>query len=117
MHSSLGNVFGGTALSSYGGFWIGLAIILIPGGFEIEEAYGGATFDFYSAFALYVSANTPSCTSKAKLTKWLKPDLRLVHLHLSALANDAQVDVGLQLAVHDGVARFHLPRSSVPRCA
>lgn len=49
-----GNVFGGTALSSYGGFWMGLAIILIPGGFEIEEAYGGATVDFYAAFALYV---------------------------------------------------------------
>ena len=34
---------------------MGLAIILIPGGFEIEESYGGATFDFYSAFAFYVS--------------------------------------------------------------
>ncbi|KAM0707635.1 hypothetical protein Q7P35_004281 [Cladosporium inversicolor] len=53
---AVGNVFGGTALSSYGGFWIGLAIILIPGGFEVEEAYGGATFDFYSAFAFYIFA-------------------------------------------------------------
>jgi succinate-acetate transporter protein len=52
-------VFGGTALSSYGGFWIGLAIILIPGGFEIEEAYGGGTVDFYAAFAIYVSQTTP----------------------------------------------------------
>jgi succinate-acetate transporter protein len=29
---------------------------LIPGGFEIEEAYGGATFDFYAAFGFYVSS-------------------------------------------------------------
>ena len=50
-----GNTFGGVALSSYGGFWIGLAIILIPGGFEIAEAYGGETPDFYTAFAFYVS--------------------------------------------------------------
>ena len=34
---------------------MGLAIILIPGGFEVEASYGGATFDFYSAFAFYVS--------------------------------------------------------------
>jgi succinate-acetate transporter protein len=57
-----GNVFGGTALSSYGGFWIGLAIILIPGGFEIEEAYGGATFDFYAAFGFYVSSQHSQLT-------------------------------------------------------
>lgn len=34
---------------------MGLAIILIPGGFEVAEAYGGETIDFYAAFALYVS--------------------------------------------------------------
>merc|ERR1711939_625311 len=34
---AVGNTFGATALSSYGGFWIGTAIILTPGGFEIEE--------------------------------------------------------------------------------
>jgi len=31
--------FGGTALSSYGGFWIGTAIILTPGGFQIQSSY------------------------------------------------------------------------------
>lgn len=72
----VGNVFGGTALSSYGGFWMGLAIILIPGGFEIEEAYGGATVDFYAAFALYVStssffAGTILLCPKPKLTSLL----------------------------------------------
>ncbi|KPI45886.1 Acetate permease A [Cyphellophora attinorum] len=34
---AVGNTFGATALSSYGGFWISFAIILTPGGFEIES--------------------------------------------------------------------------------
>jgi len=33
---AVGNTFGATALSSYGGFWISFAIILTPGGFNIE---------------------------------------------------------------------------------
>jgi succinate-acetate transporter protein len=32
---AVGNTFGATALSSYGGFWLSFAIILTPGGFEI----------------------------------------------------------------------------------
>lgn len=34
---AVGNTFGATALSSYGGFWIAFAILLTPGGFEIES--------------------------------------------------------------------------------
>lgn len=34
---AVGNTFGATALSSYGGFWISFAIILTPGGFNIME--------------------------------------------------------------------------------
>ncbi|ETI28979.1 hypothetical protein G647_01431 [Cladophialophora carrionii CBS 160.54] len=34
---AVGNTFGATALSSYGGFWISFAIILTPGGFAIES--------------------------------------------------------------------------------
>lgn len=34
---AVGNTFGATALSSYGGFWISFAILLTPGGFRIEE--------------------------------------------------------------------------------
>jgi succinate-acetate transporter protein len=41
---AVGNTFGATALSSYGGFWLSFAIVLTPGGFNIAEAYGsGAT--------------------------------------------------------------------------
>lgn len=45
-----GAVFGGTALSSYGAFWISLGIILTPGGFGIQDSYSGT--DFYTAFGL-----------------------------------------------------------------
>lgn len=34
---AIGNTFGATALSSYGGFWMSLGIILTPGGFRIHE--------------------------------------------------------------------------------
>jgi len=40
---AVGNTFGATALSSYGGFWISFAIILTPGGFGIVTALGGGT--------------------------------------------------------------------------
>lgn len=33
---AVGNTFGATALSSYGGFWLSFAILLTPGGFGIE---------------------------------------------------------------------------------
>ncbi|KAG9235332.1 putative meiotically up-regulated gene 86 protein [Amylocarpus encephaloides] len=36
---AVGNTFGATALSSYGGFWLSYAIILTPGGFNIGAAY------------------------------------------------------------------------------
>jgi len=35
---AVGNTFGATALSSYGGFWITIGIVLTPGGFEIVDA-------------------------------------------------------------------------------
>jgi succinate-acetate transporter protein len=52
---AVGNTFGATALSSYGGFWLSFAIILTPGGFDIVEELGGATgTEFHSAFGLYL---------------------------------------------------------------
>lgn len=53
---AVGNTFGATVLSSYGGFWMSVAITFIPGGFEImptyEKAAGGTTDMFYDAFGL-----------------------------------------------------------------
>lgn len=59
---AIGNTFGATVLSSYGGFWMSLAITFIPGGFNImgalEEADGGSPFMFYNSFALYLMVRT-----------------------------------------------------------
>ncbi|OAG44406.1 hypothetical protein AYO21_01402 [Fonsecaea monophora] len=53
----IGNTFGATALSSYGGFWIAFAIVLTPGGFQIvssiEEAGGAQAFANSFAFFLF----------------------------------------------------------------
>ncbi|KAF1842242.1 glyoxylate pathway regulator [Cucurbitaria berberidis CBS 394.84] len=52
---AIGNTFGATALSSYGGFWLSFAIILTPGGFSIESdliKFGEATF--LNSFGLYL---------------------------------------------------------------
>jgi succinate-acetate transporter protein len=52
---AVGNTFGATALSSYGGFWLSFAIILTPGGFEIAstlEANGPKPF--LDSFGLYL---------------------------------------------------------------
>lgn len=52
---AVGNTFGATALSSYGGFWIGTAIILTPGGFSIiEDLEATSTNTFYFSFGLYL---------------------------------------------------------------
>jgi succinate-acetate transporter protein len=54
---AVGNTFGATALSSYGGFWIGTAIILTPGGFAIIsslEETSAATFYYSFGFYLFV---------------------------------------------------------------
>jgi succinate-acetate transporter protein len=50
---AVGNTFGATALSSYGGFWIAFAIVLTPGGFAIEESLI-AEGEFYDSFGLFL---------------------------------------------------------------
>lgn len=47
-------------MSSYGGFWIGTAIILTPGGFEIITEQGG---EFDNAFGMYLMVRTLRQTS------------------------------------------------------
>jgi succinate-acetate transporter protein len=55
---AIGNTFGATVLSSYGGFWISLALIFIPGGFNImgalETADNGEPTMFYNSFAIFL---------------------------------------------------------------
>jgi len=55
---AVGNTFGATALSSYGGFWIAVAIILTPGGFEIVSSLTdettGSEAAFLNSFGLFL---------------------------------------------------------------
>jgi succinate-acetate transporter protein len=62
---AVGNTFGATALSSYGGFWISFAIVLTPGGFDIVASYattdsttgkatGAGANDFTNAFGFFL---------------------------------------------------------------
>lgn len=61
---AVGNTFGATALSSYGGFWIAVAITLTPGGFEVIDQYattnssgqatGAGVNDFNNAFGFFL---------------------------------------------------------------
>jgi len=55
---AVGNTFGATALSSYGGFWISFAIVLTPGGFNIVSALEGADKSevpqFLNSFGLFL---------------------------------------------------------------
>jgi succinate-acetate transporter protein len=67
---AVGNTFGATALSSYGGFWIAFAMVLTPGGFEIEKNLGGAGAKFYDSMGLFlmVSCCLLSCKKFFPLT-------------------------------------------------
>jgi succinate-acetate transporter protein len=60
---AVGNTFGATALSSYGGFWIAFAIVLTPGGFNIEaslkSADNGSLDMFYNSFGLFLMVTSP----------------------------------------------------------
>ncbi|KAJ5722430.1 hypothetical protein N7488_000465 [Penicillium malachiteum] len=52
---AVGNTFGATALSSYGGFWLSFAIVLTPGGFEIVDGLGGSSSkEFNYSFGLFL---------------------------------------------------------------
>jgi len=59
---AVGNTFGATALSSYGGFWISFAIILTPGGFEIEEGIltAGGEKALFDSLGFYLMVSFPN---------------------------------------------------------
>jgi succinate-acetate transporter protein len=67
---AVGNTFGATALSSYGGFWISFAILLTPGGFQIESsittAAGGTAL--LNSIGLYLMVRTPQLQRQKSLT-------------------------------------------------
>jgi uncharacterized protein len=53
---AVGNTFGATALSSFGGFWISFAIVLTPGGFDIVSSL--SPHDFLNSFGFYLMASS-----------------------------------------------------------
>ena len=61
----MGNTFGATALSSYGGFWIAVAITLTPGGFAIISTIEGeqGPSAFYDSFAFFIFVSEPLSSS------------------------------------------------------
>lgn len=59
---AVGNTFGATALSSYGGFWISYAIIYTPGGFNImtKMIEGEEKVGLNAAVGFWLIVSTPS---------------------------------------------------------
>ena len=56
---AVGNTFGATALSSYGGFWISFGIILNPS-FNIVTALGGGKSDaFLDSMGFFLIVSFP----------------------------------------------------------
>ncbi len=75
---SIGNTFGATSLSSFGGFWISIAIILTPGGFDIVDSYD--SLEFQHAFALFLFVRShPLISDYHALLTVVKSGM--VHLH------------------------------------
>ena len=56
----MGNTFAGTALSSYGGFWLSFAVLFTPGGFEIVQSITTAqSVDaFYDSFGFFLMVSS-----------------------------------------------------------
>lgn len=66
---AVGNTFGATALSSYGGFWLSFAIILTPGGFQIETGLAEISeATFLNSFGLYLMGWFMSVCPESLLT-------------------------------------------------
>lgn len=107
---AIGNTFGATALSSYGGFWISFAILLTPGGFAIEETLkktDGARgmLEHIGLFLIAWFIFTfllLLCTLKSTVAFFLLfflLDLSLLFLGIAYLLNDGEKPhVGLQRA-------------------
>ncbi|KAL9098213.1 MAG: hypothetical protein Q9163_006085 [Psora crenata] len=96
---AVGNTFGATALSSYGGFWLSFAIILTPGGFQIVSTLEEAgPYQFYDSFGLYLigwfifTFLLVLCTLRSTLaffTLFLSLDLAFMLLGIAYLHRDA----------------------------
>lgn len=89
---AVGNTFGATALSSYGGFWIAVGIILTPGGFNIAQSLSEE--EFLNSFGLFLMVSMSG--NSEELLANLTPGL--VYFHLRAPAVHPEVHRGVLLA-------------------
>ncbi|KAL4804437.1 GPR1/FUN34/yaaH family-domain-containing protein [Aspergillus unguis] len=100
---AVGNSFGATVLSSFGGFWISVGIIFTPGGFNIMssliEADGGTPGMFYDSLGLFLLAwfifavIMTLCTLKSTVaffSLFFFADIALVLLGTGYMCRDAQ---------------------------
>jgi uncharacterized protein len=100
---AVGNTFGATALSSYGGFWISFAIIITPGGFNVAEAYSelgvnaeNFALGYYLAGWFIFTFLLLICTLKSTVAFFLLfffLDLAFLFLFLAHLYPDAEGNV------------------------
>lgn len=101
---AVGNTFGATALSSYGGFWIAFGIILTPGGFNIVTALGGhSAAGFLDSFGLFLMVSIPASMEHITIAN---DALGLVHFHLHSPPLHSEIHRRLFLAIlhaHNGV--------------
>lgn len=95
---AVGNTFGATALSSYGGFWVSFAVILTPGfdiASQLEAVSAGAFINSFGFFLLGWTIFTTLlllCTLKSTLAFFMlffTLDLAFVFLSAGYLAFDA----------------------------
>ena len=112
---AVGNTFGATALSSYGGFWISFAIILTPGGFDIQGQLMSVGPDaFYDEFGLYLMVSRQNILLGRFWTIADRTSPGLVHLHDLARALHLALDRRLLLPLLLPRHGIHAPRYRLP---
>jgi len=111
---AVGNTFGATALSSYGGFWISFAIIETAGGFGITTAYGDDLKQLNYALGFYLigwfifTTILVFCTLKSTLAFFLLFFTLDMAFLLLAIARFQLVDGDLNVPVNKAGGFFGL---------
>ncbi|KAJ5234843.1 uncharacterized protein N7469_004011 [Penicillium citrinum] len=114
---AVGNTFGATALSSYGGFWLAFAIVLTPGGFDIESALmkGGDTDSFPNSMGIFLlgwfifTTILVFCTLRSTVaffTLFFTLDLTFLLLGIAYLYHDAEGNPHKQVQMAGGFFGF-----------
>lgn len=112
---AVGNTFGATALASYGGFWIGTAIILTPGGFEIMSSLeADSPAPFMNSFALYLFVSILASIMLHARNSETDSSTGMVHFHHPSRHSHPEVYRRLLFPVlHPGYG-IPLPRTCLP---